>query len=64
MDGIKMTIEEMISKLDGACGRLLAMSMKNKEVREAMEMVTSVSITLGEIEEIRHRDYTGLDDDE
>lgn len=64
MDGIKMTIEEMISKLDGACGRLLVVSMKNKEVREAMEMVTSVSIALGEIEETRHRDYTGLDDDE
>lgn len=64
MGGRKMTIEEMISKLDGACGRLLVVAMKSKEVREAMEMVTAVSIALGEIEEIRHRDYTGLDDDE
>jgi len=44
-----MTYEQMISQLDGACGRLLVASMTNKEVREAMEMVTKVSIELGEL---------------
>lgn len=42
-----MGIDEMIGKLDGACGRLLVASMKDPVVREAMEMVTEVSIALG-----------------
>lgn len=46
-----MSIDEMISKLDGACGRLLVASMKDPVVREAMEMVTEVSIALGEMAE-------------
>jgi len=44
-----MRIDEMISKLDGACGRLLVASMKDPVVREAMEMVTEVSIEHGEL---------------
>lgn len=44
-----MNIDEMISKLDGACGRLLVAAMKDTVVREAMEMVTEVSIALGEM---------------
>ena len=46
-----MPIDEMISKLDGACGRLLIAAMKDPVVREAMEMVTEVSIALGEMAE-------------
>lgn len=45
----EMGIDEMISKLDGACGRLLVASMQDPVVREAMEMVTEVSIALGEM---------------
>ena len=44
----KMSFEDMISTLDGACGRLLVASMRNPEIREAMEMVTNVSLSLGE----------------
>mgnify|MGYP000976919827 FL=1 len=45
----EMTIDEMISQLDGACGRLIAEAMRNPVVKEAMEMVTEVSIALGEM---------------
>lgn len=44
----KMSFEDMISMLDGACGKLLVASMRNPEIREAMEMVTKVSLSLGE----------------
>lgn len=44
----KMSFEDMISTLDGACGRLIVASMRNPEIREAMEMVTKVSLSLGE----------------
>ena len=49
--GGRMSIDEMIKKLDGACGRLLVESMINPTVRKAMEMVTEVSIALGELGE-------------
>ena len=45
----KMTIDEMISQLDGACGRLIVEAMRNPVIKEAMEMVTEVSISLGEM---------------
>lgn len=48
MDELKMSIEEMISMLDGAAGRLIVASMENTTIKEAMEMVTNVSISLGE----------------
>ena len=48
LDG-HMTIDEMISQLDGACGRLIVEAMRNPIVKEAMEMVTEVSIALGEM---------------
>ncbi len=48
---ISMSIDEMISKLDGACGRMLTVVMQNPVIREAMEMVTEVSIALGEMAE-------------
>ena len=44
-----MSIDEMISKLDGACGRMLTVAIQNPVIREAMEMVTEVSIALGEM---------------
>lgn len=48
MDEMKLSFEEMISKLDTACGMLLVASMSDTNVRDAMEMVTTVSISLGE----------------
>lgn len=48
MDEIKMSFEEMISRLDTACGMLIVSAMSDRTVREAMEMVTSVSLSLGE----------------
>lgn len=48
MDEFKLTFEEMISRLDTACGMLLVAAMGNPTVREAMELVTSVSLSLGE----------------
>lgn len=44
----KMSFEDMISALDGACGRLIVASMRNPEIREVMEMITNVSMSLGE----------------
>lgn len=46
-----MSFDEMITKLDGACGRMLTVAMQNPVIREAMEMVTEVSIALGELAE-------------
>ena len=48
MDELKLSFEEMISRLDTACGMLLITAMRVETVREAMELVTSVSISLGE----------------
>jgi len=48
-----MILEEMISKLDGAAGRLLVMAMKDKTICEAMKMITEVSLALGDVEEIK-----------
>ena len=44
----KMNFDDMISTLDGACGRLIVASMGNSEIREAMNMITKVSLSLGE----------------
>ena len=46
---LTMTIGEMISKLDGATGRLLVAALHDTVIREAMEMVTEVSLALGEM---------------
>lgn len=45
---VKMSFEEMIPKLDGAAGRLIVAAMNNPTIKEAMEMITEVSISLGE----------------
>ena len=44
----KMSFDEMISVLDGACGRLIVASMNYPEIREAKKMITKVSLSLGE----------------
>ena len=60
-----MSIDEMISKLDGACGRMLTVAMQNPVIREAMEMVTEVSIALGEMgQEMENSQYIPDDNDE
>ena len=48
MDEIKLSFEEMISRLDTACGMLIVAAMSDRTVREAMEMITTVSLSLGE----------------
>ena len=48
MDEIKLSFEEMISRFDTACGMLIVAAMSDRTVREAMEMVTVVSLSLGE----------------
>jgi hypothetical protein len=48
MDGIKLSFEEMVSRLDTACGMLIVAAMSDRNVRDAMEVVTSVSLSLGE----------------
>lgn len=48
MDETKMSFEDMISTLDGASGRLIVEAMKNPVIKEAMEMISKVSISLGE----------------
>ena len=48
MEEIKMSQSDMISMLDGAAGRLLVASMKDPVVKEAMEMITKVSLSLEE----------------
>jgi len=58
---LKMSLEEMISKLDTACGMLLVPAMKSIEAKKAMEMVTEVSLALGEVETITFSDYSDFD---
>ena len=48
MDEMKLSFDEMISRLDTACGMLLVPSMASETVREAMKIATSVSLSLGE----------------
>ena len=48
MDEIKLSFEEMISRLDTACGMLIVAAKSDATVREAMEKVTSVSLSLVE----------------
>lgn len=57
MKEINMSVDEMISNLDGAAGRLLVPLMKDETIREAMEMITKVSLALGEVAEIKFYDY-------
>lgn len=57
MDELKMTLDEMIHTLDGACGRLIVASMRDPVIAEAKEMVTKVSLALGEAEEITFVNY-------
>lgn len=43
----------LIGQLDGAVGRMIVTAMDgNKEVKEAMEMVSNASVELGEMAEI------------
>lgn len=44
----KMSLEEMISALDEAAGRLIVPSMRDDVIRKAHELITAVSISLGE----------------
>lgn len=64
MEELKMSIDEMISTLDGASGRLTVEALKNPVIREAKEMVMKVSIALGELaEELEESDYLEIDED-
>lgn len=50
MEEFKMSIDDMIGTLDGAAGRLIVASMSDVKVRDAMNMITKVSLALGEME--------------
>ena len=64
MEELKMSIDEMISTLDGASGRLTVEALKNPVIREAKEMIMKVSLALGELaEELEELDYLELDED-
>ena len=64
MEELKMSIDEMISTLDGASGRLTVEALKNPVIREAKEMVMKVSIALGELaEELEESDYLEIEED-
>jgi hypothetical protein len=40
-------VDKLTSELDGAAGRLIVAAMRDNTVKEAMEMITKVSIELG-----------------
>lgn len=64
MEELKMSIDEMISTLDGASGRLTVEALKNPVIREAKEMVMKVSIALGELaEDLEESDYLEIEED-
>lgn len=64
MEELKMSIDEMISTLDGASGRLTVEALKNPVIREAKEMIMKVSIALGELaEEFEESDYLEIEED-
>lgn len=53
----RLTLEEMISKLDTACGRLMVESRFNKEIKQAKDLIMEVSIALSDVEDIVYMDY-------
>ena len=56
MDEFQMSIDEMISALDTACGMLIVPMMKNPVVKEAHELIQKVSLSLGEASAILYSD--------
>lgn len=58
MDDMRMTLDEMISMLDGACGRLIVAAMNDPTIRDAKEMVTKVSLALGEVDAMTFVNYS------
>jgi hypothetical protein len=64
MEELKMSIDEMISTLDAASGRLTIEALKNPVIREAKDMVMKVSIALGELAEgLEESAYLEIDED-
>lgn len=49
MDDLRMSVEEMISNLDGAAGRLIVPALHDPVVAEAKKMIIAVSLALGEM---------------
>lgn len=49
MDGLIERLDDLIHKLDGAAGRLIVAATTDGVVKEAKELVTSVSFELGQI---------------
>ena len=64
MDDIKMTLEEMISALDGAGGRLIVMAMQDPVIREAHDMIMNVSLSLGLVDELVYKEYEDIDEED
>ena len=58
MDEFQMSIDEMISALDTACGMLIVPMMKNPVVKEAHALIQDVSLALGDASVIIYSDAT------
>ena len=48
MNEYKMSFEDMISALDTAVGMLLIPSMKDPLIKDVVDMISNVSVSLGE----------------
>ena len=56
-----MTLENIISKIDSAAGRLIVDSMKNPVVKEAHELLIDASNDLGDMYYVDEMLFTGMD---
>ncbi len=56
-----MTLENIISKIDSATGRLIVESMKNPVIKEAHEMLIDVSNELGDMYYLEDLNFVGMD---
>ena len=57
MEEFKMYLEEMIEALDTAGGMLIVAAMRDSAIMNAKELIQRVSLSLGEIEEIKFTNY-------
>lgn len=64
MEDITMSLEDMISTLDGAAGRLIVAAMHDPVIKDAMEMITKVSLSLGEVDSIVFYNYDDENNEE
>ena len=56
-----MTLENIISKIDSASGRLIVDSMRNPVIKEAHQMLIDASNDLGDMYYVDEMFFTGMD---